>query len=351
MIDSLDFRFVAGLKGISIPTAGPAPSPYGHVPRTVEVLHDAGYSVQSAQQYPSVDVERGREKTILRIPARAEWDRTRWLIEAENIHGQEVEFTILIERVWWALGRDGTEPSQWEDRPVRLSPEDFTATSDRAIWLRFPKPRWASVVAAGFRREDSRSFSVKVTDSAVPIPLRDFSGVRELNDRGGEHQFKVWLETGPITHEVTIAVLPPVAPEPALGVSLSISDGVGWGRYKTASARARLQTGSGEINVIGHPVDLYFGNAPPKAHCFLRRFRQMPVVHQALSNLDVDVTVQGSSPTTIRQAKAVVHAIARALWSYDRRLMRPLKQAGFGGVAVSQMHRQCSFGKKGEKGK
>jgi hypothetical protein len=209
LIDSLDFRFVAGLKEISIPTAGPVPSPGGHVAQTVEVHHDAGYNVtQPGQECPGLKLEQGTDKTILTIPPTPECDRTRWYIHPANRHGKEVEFTILIERLWWALSTDDKEPSRWEDRPVRLSPEDFAAKSARAIWLRFPKPRWVSVVAAGFRRDGSRSFPVKVTDRAVRIPLREFAGVQELDDGAAEHKFKVWLKIGQIAHEVTIAVLP-----------------------------------------------------------------------------------------------------------------------------------------------
>jgi small subunit ribosomal protein S9 len=331
LIDSLDFRFVAGLKRISILADGPAPSSCGHVPRTVEVLHDAGYSVQMDDNYADVTVERTSEKTIIQIPARPESERTRWLIQPPQGDGEGVKFEILIERVWWALSKESMEPSQWRDRPVRLSPEQFAGTCDRAIWLRFPKPRWVNAVSAGFRQRDSRWFYVKVTDMTVRIPLRDFSGVQELNERAVEHKFKVWLEIGQITHEVTIAVLPAVAQVTPLAAE--------WGRYKTAIAKARLQTGSSKINVNGVLVGQYFSHAPHKARFFLEKLCALREVEQTLSTLDVDVTVRGSSPKTIRQAKAVVHAIARALWSYDRTLMRPLKQAGCGGASVTQKHK------------
>lgn len=332
LIDSMDFRFVAGLKEISIPTASPVPSPDGHVAQTVEVHHDASYNVmQPGQECPGLKMEQGTNKTIVTIPPTAECDRTRWYIHPANSHGKEVEFTILIERLWWALSSDDKEPSQWEDRPVRLSPEHFAAKSDRAIWLRFPKPRWVSVVAAGFRRDGSRSFPVKVTDRAGPIPLREFAGVQELDDGAAEHKFKVWAEIGQGTHEVTVAILSAVT---------QVTPPVPWwGRYKTAIAEARLQKGSGKINVNGVLVGQYFSHAPHKARFFLRKLCALPEVKQTLSKLDVDVTVRGSSPKTIRQAKAVVHAIARALWSHDRKLMRPLKQAGFGGASVTQKHR------------
>jgi len=209
LIESLDFRFVAGLKAISIPRAGPLPSPGGHVVQIVEILHHSDYRVtQPAQEYQGLEVKESIDKTILTIPPKAECDRTRWLIHPPCRRGGAVEFTILIERVWWALGEERTEPSQWVDKPVELAREDLTAASGLAIWLRFPKPRWASSVSAGFCREGSRRFPIKVTDSAIPIPLREFAGVQEIDDRTADHKLRVWLETGQDTHEVTVAILP-----------------------------------------------------------------------------------------------------------------------------------------------
>jgi len=328
LIDSLDFRFVAGLKGISIPTAGPAPGPDGHVAQIVEVLHEAGYTVtQKGQECPGLKMEQGTDKTIVTIPATAECDRTRWYIHPANSHGKEVEFTILIERLWWALSSDDKEPSQWEDRPVRLSDEMFRATSDRAIWIRFPKPKWVRGVAAGFRRDSLLRFSVNVTHRAVCIRLREFAGLQQPDDGAAEHKFKVWAEIGQGTHEATVAILPAMTPPVT-----------GRGRFKSAIAEARLQTGSGNIKINGVLVGQYFSHAPHKASIVLQKFCAMPEVKQTLSKFDAVVTVRGSSPNTIRQAKAVAHAIARALWCYDRKLMRPLKQAGFGGASVTQKH-------------
>lgn len=333
LIDSLDFRFVAGLEAVSIPTAGPVPSPDGQVAQRVEIVHDAGYRMrQLGQECPGLKTEQGAGKTILTIPPRADCDRTRWYIHPPKGHGQIVEFTILIERVWWALGGDDTEPSQWGDRCVQLTPEDFSAASGRAIWLRFPKPRWVNNVSAGFAPERARKFPVKVTDTLVSIPLRDFAGAQELDDRGHDHKFTIWLETEQGTHEITLAILEAVAQ--------MTSDVLERGRYKTAIAEARLHTGAGRMNVNGVPIDEYFSHTKRKARSFVQTFSALPEVKRALSQMDIDVMVRGSNSRTMRQAKAVVHAMTRALWRYDRKLVRPLKQAGFGGVAVP--HKQSS---------
>jgi hypothetical protein len=138
LIDSLDFRFVGSLREIKFPQDGPIPSSTGHSAATVEFLHDADcYVDRLSDGGGDVTVERTGERTILSIPATPEC-RSRWVVRSG--HGQ-VEVTILVERAWWAVGTVATEPSEWEGRPACLSPEDFRATSEKAIWLRLPKAR------------------------------------------------------------------------------------------------------------------------------------------------------------------------------------------------------------------
>ncbi|MBX5453911.1 MAG: mitochondrial small ribosomal subunit protein uS9m [Acidobacteriia bacterium] len=327
LLDSLDFRFVAGLKQIPIATADPVPPPGGHVAQTVEILHDAGYKVMpAAHESPDVTVEHSSEKTILTIPPTAGCDCTRWRIQPLNSGGNGVEFTLLIERFWWARSTDDKEPGRWGDRCVELTPEDFTAASGKAIWLRLPKPRWANNIFAGFTKERARKLPVKVTERDVCISLPDFSGAQELDGRAGKCSFWVWLETKHGDYEVPVAQV--------------YQHVIRWGRYKTAIAKAGLQTGSGDIKVNGMLVDQYFRHAPRKAQLFLRKFCALPEVKRILSELDIDVTIWGSNPTTIRQTKAAVHAMARALWTYDHKLKRVLRQAGFGGTRVPRKPRR-----------
>ncbi len=209
LIDSLAFRFVAGLKAITILTKSIVPPPDGHVMSTVEILHEAGYSLTHlGEKCADLQVEPETQKTILKIPPRAECDLTRWSIRTQDDTEREVELAILVKRLWWSLGPVDAQPSHWEDKPVQVSPEDFTAASNKAVWLRLPKPRLVAAVFAGFWQESSRKFPVRVTDSTVAIPLRDFSATQELEHRGDECEFKVWVEIEGFTHQATIAVLP-----------------------------------------------------------------------------------------------------------------------------------------------
>jgi len=109
---------------------------------------------------------------------------------------------------------------------------------------------------------------------------------------------------------------------------------IGWGRYKSAVAKAVLRRGSGELRVNGQPIWAYFKGAPSKDRDFLRRLLELDVAKQVLAEMEGIVRVEGSSPTTMRQAKAVAHAVARALADYDSGWKELLKRAGFRGVRV-----------------
>lgn len=208
LIDSLDFRFVAGLRGISVPKADPMPDRDGHAQQRVDIFHDAEYTVTLLDPNdPDVLVERCAKGTIVRIPPKAECDETCWAICPLDGRGQDVKLTILIKRVWWALGADHEEPKHWQDRPIEVTREYFAAQSNMGIWLRFPKPRWVGNVSAGFFPEGSRQFPVRVGDRTAHIPLRDFSGAGELENRGREHEFKFWLCSPEGRHEAVAAIL------------------------------------------------------------------------------------------------------------------------------------------------
>jgi len=112
----------------------------------------------------------------------------------------------------------------------------------------------------------------------------------------------------------------------------------GTGRKNNAVAKAVVRKGNGTVQVNGQPLWDYFAVAPPKARGFLQRLLELDQVHEALSKVDILIVVQGSNPHTIRQPKAVTHALAKALIAYDPELRSLLKRQGFGGVRVSKHH-------------
>lgn len=96
----------------------------------------------------------------------------------------------------------------------------------------------------------------------------------------------------------------------------------GTGRRKTATARARIYAGGGEITVNGRSYEDYF---PRKT---LQMIVRQPLAISTLADkLDVRVNVAGGGVTG--QAEAVRHGISRALLLVDPALRGALKKAGF----------------------
>ncbi len=96
----------------------------------------------------------------------------------------------------------------------------------------------------------------------------------------------------------------------------------GTGRRKTSAARVFLRPGSGEINVNGRPLDIFFGRETARMIV-----RQPLAVAEVEGKFDIHVTVRGGGTTG--QAGAIRHGITRALIAYDEALRKPLRKAGF----------------------
>ena len=105
---------------------------------------------------------------------------------------------------------------EWRDSPLSLSLDDFRRTTEKLLWLRLPKLRWAKTILAGFRNESLSTIAVRVTERAVNIPLSDlYSDV--LEDRNRSHDLNVrvvaWNEA---VYEGVVATVPaqePVHPD------------------------------------------------------------------------------------------------------------------------------------------
>jgi hypothetical protein len=192
LIDSLDFRFVAGLRKITIYGDSLFPSAMGYREAIVEFQHDETYCVESAHRdLEGIKVEHTEQRTKLTIPPSPNYDRTIWLVGPCS--GSRVEVEILLHRVWWAIGRVDKPPSQWQALCLSVSWDDFKATSDKAIWLRFPQCRYIDSVRVGFHQARSRPFFVKVAETKLAIPLCEFSDSQELADRKEGCSLKVWV--------------------------------------------------------------------------------------------------------------------------------------------------------------
>lgn len=101
----------------------------------------------------------------------------------------------------------------------------------------------------------------------------------------------------------------------------TITEFLGTGRRKTATARVRLVEGAGTSTVNGREVPAYFSGEMLVAEAV------KPLVTAEVSEgFHFRATVTGSGPHS--QATAVAHGIARALLQHDIELRSVLKKAG-----------------------
>jgi membrane protein involved in colicin uptake len=215
LVESMDFRFTAALKEIVVTPHSSLPGPEGHLPVPVEFIHDSGCTIHLVEGNEEfLGVQHTATKTLAVIPPIQVWDRTRWSIIDTN-NKILTEAVILVQRIWWAVGDNDFAKVQphLSDKSLVVPCESFSATSKQFLWLRFPKERWVDTVLMGFSKERPRTYRVEVTKRRISIPLCDFEGSQELEDKFEEHSLNLWISfKGQALQQVTVIQIPPNKP-------------------------------------------------------------------------------------------------------------------------------------------
>lgn len=183
LIESMDFRFMEGLREIKIHSHSFLPEPSGHQPVRVEFLHKPRCRIQLlAKGDPeSLQIKHEDELMSTIIPRHPAWDVTDWEIRCDRA---KVIVEIMIERIWWSLTEnDSLSSTELLDRPLSIGHDSLNATSNTFILLWFPKPRWIQTILVGFEKSKSRPYSVEVNDRKIRIPLREFSDADEIENQ------------------------------------------------------------------------------------------------------------------------------------------------------------------------
>lgn len=219
LLESMDFRFIVGLKEIQIMNSECLAEPDGYNDVTVQFIHQANLKVEPAGQemHQALTIRRENDVTIVTIPPKPDYDKTHWILRDG---AAATKVTVLVERIWWCVGRMGIVPTNWTDKTVSSSRKDFTAITDKALWVKFPRTRWISKIDVGFNRIKSRFSNVEVEKKEIAIPLRDFCDAEEIGNKQVEFAMKIWVSSeGTKTYDAIVlkisAELPPlVKPEP-----------------------------------------------------------------------------------------------------------------------------------------
>jgi len=212
LIESLDFRFLAGLAAIEVEAGSVVPGTDGHCATQISFLHGPDCSVQNgcAQRFSIEPLPGGSRVTISPSP-RA--DKTQWVIGP--VGGPHVEVTTLVERIWWKYAKDPQhlDEAPWVDRPVDLSREDFKATSNSEITLGMPRAGWAKEVRIGFDASRIRPVHLAASQRECLIYLRELGESRDI-EHAAAPSLKVWLSPADRPDEWLEAVIGLLLQEP-----------------------------------------------------------------------------------------------------------------------------------------
>ena len=130
--------------------------------------------------------------TAFKLPASPLCKKFRWQLCVAG--SSQLTGTTEVERVWWALGKEGQIPADgdWTSKPAAVPHDGFRASSDTVIWIRLPQAAWVNDFRAGFCPATARLYRTPATRREIVIPLREFESAEELRNVGIS-SLNVWL--------------------------------------------------------------------------------------------------------------------------------------------------------------
>lgn len=208
LVESHDFKYVDGLKEIRVDYLSPFPPTDGHKPMEIEFVADDDLEILFDESASDLTYTANRRGNIFTIQPHSDQDEVEFRIKSQEC-GRSIMVSVLVERVWFNISDETDIPSQWRDRVVVLSRSDFTATTTKALWLKFPRPGWVRKIEVGFDNDVSlRAYKVKITENCVAIPLRDFCDSKVISTSQDEHTFKIMIDTPKGSEEGTVLIIP-----------------------------------------------------------------------------------------------------------------------------------------------
>ncbi len=205
LLESMDFRFLRTLHGVEVPQVPPFPGPDGHSSCEIVIAHEPGTRIESrTRQLADNRITQSGSHWILQVPSDPEEDEVALLVRCGT--DVAVPLTLRVERLWWGVGTESCQPSQWNDHPFSLQRSDLTATTPRALWIRLPTVHWVKEVHLGFLEEELRTYPPLASKPECCVPLRNFSSAacREVI---GRHPLILRVERDGEWYEGTIATV------------------------------------------------------------------------------------------------------------------------------------------------
>lgn len=250
LLESMDFRFMVALKDIYMESSDYLPGPNGYDNVTVQFIHQTDCKVELTDEdaQDAIEIRRERYQTTATVPPTADRDKTQWILRDGDA---EIKVTVLVERVWWAFGVIGADHTDWVDKPIILSREDFAATSNKALFVRLPRPRFVRKIDVGFDRAKSRPYQVEVKEEEITIPLRDFGDSKEIEKRQEESMMIGVQPEGAEPDETVVVKIPADQLQATVKSRRGQRKGKGFSRNEIISAGIAM----GDVERLHIPYD------------------------------------------------------------------------------------------------
>jgi predicted nucleic acid-binding Zn-ribbon protein len=200
LIDSLDFRYVKGLKRIET-VRGEQALNREHV--FIEFVHDENVSVNFTEETPHLPHRSVRPgtSTVFSWPIDPHFAKVRFAVcEGE----QDVRVSLDTDRIWWALATGShAQAPDWQLSGIELDRDDFAPMSTAALLFRFPHQAKLGA-SIGFERSDRRELVFKLGESMVPL---NAFGDSIDGEKFGRQNLKLWISESGSELEFVIASL------------------------------------------------------------------------------------------------------------------------------------------------
>ena len=194
LIDSVDFRFAAGLKAKPcVIDAGEAAGERAFDEVLIE--HDPSICVEAAHPdeenlSSSLAADGGSR---LRIPRSRDYDSTEWVVRDGDTH---VPLHVEVPRFWWRLRNDeASDVRQWTSDVLDLRTNDFRASSPWVLDVSMPaSARDSRQALIGFDSSNARPCGSS-RSGEFGFPLRELESSAALQN-AGRRVLRLYLPSG-----------------------------------------------------------------------------------------------------------------------------------------------------------
>jgi len=322
LLESLDFVLLMPVKSISVTEHPTFPGAEGHIPVQIKVTHDENVSIDVDGPFFKHEA---KGQTVIEVPPDPNLDKVNLQVRTGR-NKRPVIVPVVIDRVWYGFGDAHNKSSEWYDKPLELSYEDFPPTTGRAVWIKLPLSLNfnRTPLLVGFEEHKAKKYLPPSGGSPLVIPLSDFYDQPEIA-APGHGKVHLWLWHGNFGGPYTLATIERRATPRTYRAC---------GRSKNVYALARMSyPGKGTIICDGIPLENFCRKQRKYTGIrLIHKVTKDPQVAKLLAKSTVTVATHGGKVTSVRKCKAIAHSIAKVLERHDPSIAPRLRSLGLGGA-------------------